>query len=209
MILEEGGVASTYALAQGKINEMSVGTYKICFATISSEVDTDSDFTALQQELTLTATVTVSPNLVVPDSVHLGVDIVVVWNATDGQYTDVSQEGSWLGLYRKGECATASEWQHKCYLVAHELPAGESGGVVRFSQQDYKNAGEYEIRYFRGNSRSGQGQVCAGLSGTGSGTYIQCALTVAATSSTIHIYGNIESQDDMASVPGLEHVVLV
>jgi len=209
MFLEAGGIASTFAIAQGKINEMSVGTYKMCFATMSSEVDTDSDFTALEKELTLTETVVVSPTLVVPDSVHLGVDIVVLWNATDGQYADVSQEGSWLGLYRKGECSVASEWQHKCYLVAYELPAGESGGVVRFSQQDYKNAGEYEIRYFRGNTRSGQGQVCAGLSGTGTGTYIQCAMSAAATSSTINVYGSIESQDDLASIPGLEHVVLV
>jgi len=209
MFLEEGGIASTFAIAQSKINELTVGTYKICMATKSSEFDTDTDFKELAKEITLTETAVSTPHLVVPDSLHLGVDIVVVWNATDGQYMGVSLEGSWLGLYKKGDCAVDSEWQHKCYLVAHELPVGESGGVVRFSQRDYKTAGEYEIRYFRGDTRSGQGQVCSGLRDTGSGTYIHCTLQAAATSSAIHVYGNIETQDDLASVPGLEHVVLV
>jgi hypothetical protein len=209
MTLEAGARAFTFGLAQGKVNELPVGTYAICFATASSEYDTLSDFKKLDASLTLTPTVTVSPTLVVPDSVHLGVDIVVIWNSTDGQYTRDSVPGSWLGLYRKGECNDASEWAHKCYLVAHELPSGETGGVVRFPQQEYKAAGEYEVRYFRGNSRSGQGQVCAGLRDSGTGTYLQCALQVAATSETIHVFGSIESQEDMGSIPGLEHVVLV
>jgi hypothetical protein len=209
MTLEAGARAFTFGLAQGKVNELPVGTYAICFATASSEYDTLSDFKKLDASLTLTPTVTVSPTLVVPDSVHLGVDIVVIWNSTDGQYTRDSVPGSWLGLYRKGECNDASEWAHKCYLVAHELPSGETGGVVRFPQQEYKAAGEYEVRYFRGNSRSGQGQVCAGLRDSGTGTYLQCALQVAARSETIHVFGSIESQEDMGSIPGLEHVVLV
>lgn len=211
MTLEPGGVAFTFAIAQGKVNELAVGRYKMCFATKSSEFDAFSDFKMLNTEVVLTATMPITPSLVVPDSVHLGVDIVVIWNATSGanEKAGLSQPGSWVGLYKKGECSATSEWQHKCYLVAHELPAGESGGVVRFSQNDYKSAGEYEVRYFRGNSRSGQGQVCAGLQGTGEGTYVQCSLYVAATSRTIHVYGSIESQDDLASVPGLEHVVLV
>ena len=145
----------------------------------------------------------------VPDSVLLGVDIIVVWNATDGQYSGLSVAGSWLGLYKKNDCSTRNEWQHKCYLKSYQLPVGESGGVVRFPQKDYKAAGEYEVRYFRGNSRSGQGQVCAGMKDSGTGTYIQCSLDPAAVSSTVHVYGNIESQDDMSSIPGLEHVVIV
>jgi len=209
MSLETGGVASTFAIAQGKVNELRMGTYKICFATASSEYDASSDFKMLDVELVLTESVVISPSLIVPDSILLGVDVVVVWNATDGQYSSVSQPGSWLGLYKKGECSAESEWQHKCYLVAHELPAGESGGVVRFTQSDYKSAGEYEVRYFRGNTRSGQGQVCSGLRDTGSGTYIQCSLLAAATSETISVFGSVESEDDMSSVPGLEHVVLV
>ena len=44
---------------------------------------------------------------------------------------------------------------------------------------------------------------------SGTGTYIQCSLDPAAVSSTVHVYGSIESQDDMSSIPGLEHVVIV
>jgi len=209
MILEAGGVAATFALAQGKLNELGVGEYRICFATSSSEYDTISDFKMLDAILTLTSVAVSSPALVVPDSVHLGVDIIVVWNATDGQYSGKSIPGSWLGLYKKDACSTRNEWQHKCYLKSYELPVGESGGVVRFPQKDYKSAGDYEVRYFRGNSRSGQGQVCAGMKDSGTGTYIQCSLDPAAVSSTVHVYGSIESQDDMSSIPGLEHVVIV
>merc|ERR1711871_892774 len=68
MQLEEGGIASTFAIAQGKINELAMGTYKMCFATVSSEYDTASDFTLLDKELTLTESVVVAPSLVVPDS---------------------------------------------------------------------------------------------------------------------------------------------
>jgi len=209
MLLPAGGIASVFALAQGKVNELAMGTYKICFATKSSEYDSMDDFTTLSEEITITELVLIAPDLMVPDSVKLGVDIVVIWNATDGQYSGVSQAGSWLGLYRKAECSEVSEWQHQCYLVARELPAGESGGVVRFSQQDYKTAGEYEIRYFRGNTQHGQGQVCQGLRNTGAGVYMKCNLVAAVTSDAVSVFGTIESQDDLASVPGLEHVVLV
>jgi len=167
MTLEAGGIASNYGIAQGKINELGMGTYKICFATGSSEYDNFADFKPLDKEITITESFVIRPKLVTPTSVHLGVDIIVTWNATDGQYPGISQAGSWLGLYKKGDCLK-EEWKHECYLVARELPAGESGGVVRFSQRDYKAAGEYEVRYFRGNSRSGQGRACQGLRNTGS-----------------------------------------
>jgi len=209
MKLETGAVAFTFALAQGKVNELAVGRYRICYATSSSEYDTLSDFKMLDSILEITSVSVSTPALVVPDSVHLGVDIVVVWNATDGQYAGVSIPGSWLGLYKKGSCTDVNEWQHKCYLKAHELPVGETGGVVRFPQKDYGTAGEYEVRFFRGDSRSGQGQICSGMKDSGTGTYLQCALDVAVVSGTVHVYGSIESQDDMASLPGLEHVVLV
>jgi len=209
MKLEPGAVAATFALAEGKVNELAVGTYVICYAPSSSEVDAFEDFKKLDVSITLTATISVAPTLMVPDSVALGVDIVVVWNATDGLYSGVSVAGSWVGLFVKGDCNDNAEFTNKCYLIAHELPVGETGGVIRFPQSAYKNAGEYEVRYFRGNSRSGQGQVCAGLQDSGTGTYLQCALEAAATSSPITVYGSIESQDDLASIPGLEHVVLV
>jgi len=209
MVLEVGGQALYYGIAQGKVNELGSGTYKICFATKSSEYDSMADFQTLQNELTIIEALVVAPQLIVPQSVHLGVDIVVLWNATDSQYSGVSQAGSWLGLYHKGECVEDLEWRHQCYLVARELPTGESGGVVRFSQQDYKAAGEYEVRYFRGNTNDGQGQVCQGLRNTGAGVYMRCTLQAALTSEPINVYGTIESQEDLASVPGLEHVVLV
>jgi hypothetical protein len=209
MTLEAGGAASLYAIAQGKVNELAMGVYKICYATRSSEFDAAADFKTLDTEITITEAFIVLPTLVTPQSVHLGVDIVVTWNATDGQYLGVSEPGSWLGLYKKGECSTKDEWAHECYLAAREVPAGESGGVVRFSQKDYKAAGEYDVRYFRGNTRMGQGQVCQGMRNTGTGVYMQCTLVASTTSDAITVFGRIESEDDLAAVPGLEHVVLV
>merc|ERR1712196_7215 len=103
MTLEAGGVAATFALAQGKVNELGFGEYRICFATSSSEYDEIADFKMLDSILTLTSVAVSSPALVVPDSVLLGV------------------AGSWLGLYKKNDCSTRNEWQHKCYLKSYQL----------------------------------------------------------------------------------------
>ena len=82
--------------------------------------------------------------------------------------------------------------------------------MLRFKQEEYLTAGEFEVRYFRGDTRNRQGLECKGLMGTTSGVYLKCKLVAATISNPVHIMAGMETREDfIPGVPGLEHVVLV
>jgi len=131
-----------------------------------------------------------TPRLELASSVvSLGEDVVVRWQPD--VYSDrLSHERDWVGLFVKGDCAneetTAHNRLHKCYLASYYTTPGQSHGETRFSHSQYKEAGEYEVRYFYGDSTDGHGYRCVTLGGTGS-TYTQCVLHAQSISAPIHI----------------------
>lgn len=207
--LEFGGLLGNFKLAEGSIKELVAGTYKVCFATQSSEGDVTNDWKQLAIEITITSTSSdAPPTLTVPQSVLLGVDIVVGWNASTEQQQRVTQKGAWIGLYRAGECTGAvGEGRHECYLAYHSLPEGKEFGEVRFTQQQYLTAGEFDVRFMRGDMTNSQGQVCKGLTKSPAGVYLYCMIEASATSDAITVFGSVGSIEDMDSVPGLESIV--
>merc|ERR1712216_203026 len=139
--------------------------------------------------------------------VILGQDIVVSWASNIGLQTIKSATNSWLGLYNRGECTSGTHDRHKCWKATQFIAANDMTGTVIFSQKDYKISGEYEIRYFDGNSRNGQGEVCRGQKGVPRETYVHCVLESAATSETVTVAGSdINDTEELKLRPGLEAV---
>merc|ERR1711865_1011219 len=68
---------------------------------------------------------------------------------------------------------------------------GESSGHTIFSYQDYSKAGNYEARYFRGDSAAGNGLVCRGLPSllytSHSGAAVECVLEASSHSGVISV----------------------
>jgi hypothetical protein len=204
---EKGGTATVIPLATGKVNELSPGIYKVCYATKMSEGDDQSDYKELAETIEILPPPATTPRLTVPRTVLLGQDLVVNWEANVGLQTRVAPENTWIGLYVSDDCSEETEWRHKCYRAFQFLPAGAESGTVRFSQSDYKTAGDFDIRYFAGDTRNGQGELCKGLTGVEHETYVQCLLNPAVTSSSIHIHGpDLRDLEDLESQPGMEVV---
>jgi len=204
---EKGAVAGIYPLAQGKVNELNPGNYKICYATKNSGGESESDFKELAATLEILPPPSTTPRLTVPRTVMLGHDVVIHWEANIGLQERVSAPSTWIGLFKSGECTDENEWRHECYKAYQFIEAGTAAGTVRFSQSDYKVAGDYDVRYFVGDSRNGQGEICKGLTGHAHETYIQCLLDPLVTSSSIHIHGpDMRDLEDLESEPGIEVV---
>ena len=136
--------------------------------------------------------------------------MVVVWNTSTPLMHRLSQPGAWLGLYRAGSCGDGvGEGRHECYLASRNLPVGLPAGVVRFTQSEYKLAGDYEVRFMKGDRSNSQGRSCKGLTKSKAGTYLYCMYMASTISSKISVFGSIEAHSDMSSVAGLEHIVVV
>jgi hypothetical protein len=203
---EKGGTASDVQLAQGAVNELSPGIYKICYATKSSEGESASDYKMLAKTIEILPPPATKPTMSMQRSIILGQDMVASWASNIGLQTRRSKSNSWLGLYKKGDCATG-EQQHQCHIAYQFIAQDVNTGTVIFSQKDYKVSGEYEIRYFDGDTRNGQGEVCGGLPNVDHETYIRCTLNAAATSETITVLSNdIADTEDLSSKPGMEAV---
>lgn len=172
-----------------------------------------------------------SPQLEAPHSVALGEDIVVYWKAGTALRPRVSQRFDWVALYKAGECDQASplegaslpgdmrvnqaqaqllaQWQHTCFLAMEELGPHQEGGEVRFALGQYKMAGEYQVRYFAGESSGGSGMVCRSLRslmGTRAvGNYVHCMLESVASSTVVHVQESTEKVARMGqgALPGL------
>jgi len=80
---------------------------------------------------------------------------------------------------------------------------GIDRGVVRFSFSEYKRAGDYNVRLFRGDSRNRNGIFCGGMTGTPTDTYTQCVYE-SAVNATIKVYNNRENLQDLEHTPGFE-----
>jgi len=74
--------------------------------------------------------------------------------------------------------------QDQCYL-ARPGRAGERGPV--HSEPVPHESGQYEVRYFGGDSINGAGYVCRGLQGVTEGEHKICALEATATSAAVVI----------------------
>ena len=213
LFLEAGGIAKNFRLAEAKAKELPASStkYKVCYATKSSEGWSQHDWKALNLDILITGISSEPPPMLeVPQSVALGADIVVVWNASTELMSRVSQPGAWVGLYETGTCGEeVGEGRHECYIASRNLPVGISAGVVRFTQAEYKSAGSFEVRYMKGDLSNSQGRSCKGLVKSTAGTYLYCMYKASTISTEITVFGSVEGHSDLASVPGLEHVVLV
>lgn len=184
--LESDGIAKEYAIAQGKFNELPEGVYKICFATKTSEGESKDDFRLLSKTIEIKPKPATGPTLEVPEVVALGSDIVVHWTAGNGLDDAKIPAGTWLGLYKSNACTAYNVNRHKCKLAHRPLPVGTTSGTVRFKRSEYENSGDFDVRFFPGDSRHGQGVVCRGLKQI-SDTYLQCMLEPTVTSKAIFV----------------------
>jgi len=205
-LLQTGAMARAYAIAQGKINELKPMVYKICYATKTSEGDAQGDFVMLDSTIEIKPPPTEAPTLEMPETVPLGADIVVKWSASNGlDSSKVTTAGTWIGLYRKGSCLTKGSTntvnQHKCYLASRSLAVNTASGEVAFTYEEYKSSGDFETRYFRGDTFNGQGIMCRGLKQV-RGTFLQCVLEAAVTSATSTFVDPDEAT--ISQGPGLE-----
>jgi len=157
------------------------------------------------------------PRLDVPDIVSLGNEITVTWYP-DVRSQRLSHSQDWVGLYRSGDCSdetstaqirppdslSVSETNHvhQCYLAWQFVQRDQPTGTVRFSYEDYKVAGEYEVRYFYGDSRDGQGYKCGLQPGTIDYS-THCVLRAKATSGTMAVVKSGPAES-MESIPGIE-----
>ena len=133
VVLAAGGVAREFPIAAGKVNELNVGFYKVCFATGSSGGDSQADFSMLAAELEIQESLdTTAPILSLPQSILLGVDLVATWAASSEMEIRAAAEGAWVGLYKANQCNEDNEWRHQCYLAYRNLPSGSTAGEIRF-----------------------------------------------------------------------------
>lgn len=143
-----------------------------------------------------------APTLDVPDTVALGSDIIVKWSAGNGLDITDAPPGTWVGLYHSKSCTAYNVNMHKCHIAVRVIPANTTSGEVRFSQTEYKDAGDFDVRYFAGNTRHGQGVVCRGLKEIKE-TYLQCMLEPAAVSRVVFVDPEEPTALD-SDMPGLE-----
>jgi len=132
-----------------------------------------------------------APVFNVPATINLGTPINIHYtftDAIDGRFMSVSNSAGagnggsgkfvtrtgndWIGLFVKGECDSTTAYnnqdRHKCFKHWAYVPQGSSSGTISFQADQYKNAGDFEARYFYGDDPTipgtyawmGQGYVC-------------------------------------------------
>jgi hypothetical protein len=229
IIMDSSGNASLAALSLARVNELNQGEYTMCFAPAASQGDTDADFYPLSTVAQIFYDAR-TPVLTTSAMTATGSSIAVAWTANRGLSNRLSHTMDWIGLFKKGECeqpkydvddasvALSADvvppyQQNECYLQWRALPGSQVGGTVQFA--GVQEAGEYEARYFLGDSQHGQGMVCRTLQGTvqGGEHYRFCAREAAAVSGSIVVTagsdvivgeGNVREDPITATVPGLE-----
>jgi hypothetical protein len=160
------------------------------------------------------------PVLDVPETVTLGREIIIHWTA-DRLGGRLSHKDDWVALYKQGECTAnkasmiipdpeqlinQNNYVNKCYLQAAALGLGDAAtGTVRFQPDAYRStAGVYEVRYFLGDSRDGNGYVCRSMPGTVHHVS-NCLLHAQTTSNPIIVVKTATSESlDSEQLPGLE-----
>jgi hypothetical protein len=267
----KGGVASTRALAEGKVNELPAGTYNICYATMNSECDHAADFSMLTKQIEILPRSATGATLMVHKTVQLGHDIQVDWSSNKGLSSQDMIGETWVGLFDKdacldtypqtdrhkckplggrqqpiayralksvkmlgGTCQSDEDchpqvWKEKCQ--GHHDPTDETcasgrhmslclkktgqaegtctGGIdsgrLRFSQSEYLQAGEYDVRIFQGDSRNKNGIFCGGMQNTPHETYNQCVYE-SSVSASLLVYSGHDNVVDLNALPGMEMV---
>jgi len=228
VILQEGGVAGVHSIAGGMLNELELfDNYRICFATAESGGDTQTDFVDLFEFLMIRLDER-APRFDIDTTVPFGEDIVVRWHSNHGLDSRGAHTLDWVGLYRHGDCTEEQTFHdygefeerpliktkhaslHECYVAWVNLEDGATSGIARFSVAQYKHGGEFDVRYFLGDSRSGAGYVCRGLRQRTAGDYVHCVLHAKATSPPITVtadtaVSNSNMGQSLGATPGLEH----
>jgi hypothetical protein len=205
-----GAVARAREIAVGKLNELDVGYYQICYAPVHTSGDSGTDFEPLSVTFNILPPTpggaTVSGASIVP----LGADVFVDWQASVGYTPRVSNPGSWVALYKHKECDKSSsvnlENLHRCYLAFKFLPENEPSGQVQFTVADYKLPGLYEARYFRGDTLNGQGQACQGIADyklQEQFPYLQCVFEASAVSGVINVPGDVTHVESISGDSGM------
>merc|ERR1712054_432885 len=115
-MVEPEGKMIELGIAQGKFNELPANTYFICYATRTSEGTASHDFFQLQSTIEILPPRAEKGVLITPLSVNLGQDILVQWSSSNSLTNRTVPAGSWLGLYRHGDCNEYGEARHKCFL---------------------------------------------------------------------------------------------
>lgn len=117
------------------------------------------------------------PTIVVQSSINLGTPLVVTYDITDGldgrelkEKSESLTGNDWIGLFHRGQCVDVlnSQDKHQCAVAWVYIPTFKASGQVTFQAEEYKNAGDYEARYFYGDDPTipgsyewvGQGWVC-------------------------------------------------
>jgi hypothetical protein len=122
---------------------------------------------------------------------------VLATQLANTQYQFQQEKGK-VGKYVEQEA-------HTCFLAYQYVEEGVSSGTVRFSQSDYGTAETFDVRFFHGDTRNGQGHICRGLSNVPSETFVQCNLEAAVISGPIHVQNKMEHVDDpLEALPGME-----
>ena len=142
---EKGGTAQVKGIAMGKVNELGIGIFKVCYATRNSEGDDENDFKTLAVEIEILPEPATRPGMSVPRTVLLGHDLVVEWTSTINLQTRLQAENSWIGLYHNGSCMpTAHGTSHgKEWLAADnvilrtQIENTQAVAPVTTSHQDY------------------------------------------------------------------------
>jgi len=136
----------------------------------------------------------------------LGSDIHVPWSLSMG--IPSAPDFGWVGLFKAGTC-TSGIAANECYIASQSLPQAATAGTFIFYFSDYKTAGEYEIRYFAGDSRGTDCQVLNFENSDGDGAgdeYNQinrCTYTVASLT-TIYVLPGQQPSDTVQNhmIPG-------
>lgn len=165
-----------------------------------------------------------TPMIQVPDIISLGEFITVTWYS-DTASPRKSHRLDWVGLYHKGDCRRENpdsllvpsseinvdkpDYMHQCFIAREYVQPDLESGTVSFkyvdsysAQQGYHSAGEYEVRYFYGDSRDGNGYKCGLQPGTTQEGYY-CALHPKGISAPISVVKSGPAEG-MENVPGME-----
>jgi len=225
--VQEGGIVGLHSIAAGMLNQLELYmNYRICYATSESGADSDTDFVDLSKYIMIRLDER-APEMEVDTTVNMGEAIVVNWFANHGLTNRTSHKKDWIGLYKYGDCTDEDQFKvygeyetpipvinkhadiHRCYLHAVDINEEKVSGQVRFEYHFYKQVGEFEVRYFLGDSKDGQGMTCRGLRKRDEGEYVHCVLEAAYKSRKITVVlpnavTVTNEASDIGKIPGLE-----
>ena len=247
MVLGQNAVLTHNQAMMGRINELNSGLYRICYATASSGADSDADFNPLTSALRISKdehapVLTVAPIVNLGQDIVVGWEAgnydgrisdafdwlglyrqgdceQIDYYSSDLRRSDRAQLKNAHGSQLKNaHDIKSSVSQNQCFIASTTLTTGQAQGEARFSTKQYGlKAGNYVVRYFKGESLSGAGYVCRGMQQTGEDAYRICALEAKATSAIIKVsntfadgtYQHLSAQENIPQamqqgLPGLE-----